>query len=747
MALGALKVRRPAASASGVSSAGRLWAASLCARVSALARSQWRCMLMVLHAKSDEASRGLRVRSSNTSSDAGNTSTSVLAGGTSVGRAVRVLCARARLALLLQSPAKAFFMVGMPVPCPLRPLERTTTELLHEAQPENPNTPGTQSIEPFFEQAAVAPTQDRSSANEKQAHVAQNEEKGGPEQKGRTRLALVCVVHIAATICTKTFDMVHEAVSGLIAEGISMRAPNRFEELRNIITEVSLACLHICRRGSPPAEGSHAFEHRRRFLDLVFPVHQTLDEEGCPRPGFVAMHARRLLHERPFHPDISERIIMFYADDTMTDEDVKMLFKNNVADALLPTPPPPFARSRWNGFEHAFRSASLLCGTHEIGEEALQRWCPSKKKKTVAAAITDGYCSDEDGVKQPTKLTLCDSTPCPAIAPAVEDEEHGNPEPSHEALVIFHVRKRVACAEWAATKPRQVMVLSTIIGQHLAHLIHAFMYRASSRWDATNAARVAANKPPLHRTLEAHRICPELKCGMQLLRLLVDPKEWGASRQADCTSACTGAGSQPPPPVSDLDNGDPIAAEDPPPWIQEAPSDEEFLGDPEIDFGIDGVERGGRPSPRHVEGPAATVDQHGNRKWIVPGGFIVMYINKEKREFGAHRQNPDHVDRTNPRRLNRTAAADRRSPDKHPRGRPLRLLLVWLEAGGCKCSRTKHSQMVQPRYMSDEDKALLSHERRSAARAAFEGDARYADMFRCERPRRHNEPPEPLELV
>ena len=134
--------------------------------------------------------------------------------------------------------------------------------------------------------------------------------------------------------------------------------------------------------------------------------------------------------------------------------------------------------------------------------------------------------------------------------------------------------------------------------------------------------------------------------------------------------------------------------------------------------------------------------RHDNPRWKVPGGYIVHNVQRDS--LDAHCERACHYVPTNPCRVNRTYCGDYLGRPT-ARGRPLGFLLAWLEVGcdpDCK-SRDAHSRVADARRRTPDDEALMSKERRLAARQKALDTGRYTAMFDLERPCRDGEGLEP----
>ncbi len=130
-----------------------------------------------------------------------------------------------------------------------------------------------------------------------------------------------------------------------------------------------------------------------------------------------------------------------------------------------------------------------------------------------------------------------------------------------------------------------------------------------------------------------------------------------------------------------------------------------------------------------------------NPEWLFPGGKIVYDVERES--LDAHCLNPNHKDKSNPCRVNRTRLPDARGRPT-AQGRPLGLLIRWLQICDLRENRTLHTGMCKPKEATELDLALLEFENRVAARDLYFARPEYTDLFGLERPPRTGEGPEPL---
>ena len=374
----------------------RMFLAALFKKVAEAISGPWHGVLFNTSSCSDEASRALRVRmpcakqegAPATSSESAPASSATVAvpNGKPPGPAekastqnARVLYTRLRCGMLLRHQEGSYRYFIFPLCCTLQNLEALTTPCLNDAQKRQLSLPGAETCEALFHRRNVAHTQDQCSANVAQGNAAKNEDrsraaKGG---LGRSRLGLPCTVHSLATVCTKTFDLEQDSIGGTISFGITKRQPGRFDSLRRQLTEAAVRKLWIIRDQPPPGPGDEAWEHRKAWLDTVFPVHEYIDADtGHPKPGYMAVLLQRVVHERLFNGDIRSKHVEHYADPGMSDDEVIAMFRKSTAEALFPTLLPLYARHRWNGFHLPLRKATVPLGTCELLDEVMPTWCP-----------------------------------------------------------------------------------------------------------------------------------------------------------------------------------------------------------------------------------------------------------------------------------------------------------------------------------------------------------------------------------
>ena len=122
----------------------------------------------------------------------------------------------------------------------------------------------------------------------------------------------------------------------------------------------------------------------------------------------------------------------------------------------------------------------------------------------------------------------------------------------------------------------------------------------------------------------------------------------------------------------------------------------------------------------------------------VPGGYIILRPNS----MDAHCSNPAHKCSRNPCRLDRTLRP--RKPRTTVSGRPLACLLAWLLHGRNCESKDRHKGSASLAQHLPEDDAFFNWFDRYVLRQAALLDESLSALVEAERPKRVDEPLEPL---
>ena len=301
------------------------------------------------------------------------------------------------------------------LPCPLLDLDRGTAETLHFAHKLIHDIPGLAELRQEFGHVVFAQTQDRCAANERQINAARREDL----KNGCSRLHLGCDIHRAATISTRCYDLVKDDVSGLLALSLAERGSGRFPLLKQMLTDLCLKRLRIV-RGGVFRPGSEAFEHRRAFVQVTLPNRDPRASGGTLfRPRSIANFVQRIRYEHLFNGDVADReyIWHYVSPDGPSNIAIKRLFRDHVAEALLPTLLPHFPRHRWTGSHDVIKAGLLLSGTHGLLHQVIPMWgkavlgepvpmCSSIAPVAQPKPEGDGYESQDEPAEASTALVV-----------------------------------------------------------------------------------------------------------------------------------------------------------------------------------------------------------------------------------------------------------------------------------------------------------------------------------------------------
>ena len=102
---------------------------------------------------------------------------------------------------------------------------------------------GDQEFEAYFPHVVHASMMDRHSANLKSTNKLRIDDSA--DGRRRQRLASNCDVHPTAGVCTKTWVLSENDISGLLALAIAERGAGRFDDLVNDVSERCVLMLRI----------------------------------------------------------------------------------------------------------------------------------------------------------------------------------------------------------------------------------------------------------------------------------------------------------------------------------------------------------------------------------------------------------------------------------------------------------------------------------------------------------------------
>ena len=416
-----------------------------------------------------------------------------------------------RVAVLLQDASAKHDLVSMGLWHPLVPSDRVTAETMFESMDRASHvlalTAGTRA---HFAETIVVQTADSALANEKATAAARREDANAATKQ--TRLSFGCDVHRAATIATKSFDLLQPDIAGLLAMAIQQRGAGAFNKMQDVLAALLVddRRLHIVRGAVQPLP-AEVSEHRLALLELCLPK-QVLANKVY-RKGSQALNEQRLHYEAIFNGDIRDKRIWHYVDvHAPSDAELKITIQKHGVAALLPSLLKLFPRHRWTGSQRVFRSAALLAGTHHLLHDVLYVWLqisepvPQQPQQPQAERMGDpeadsaeatGYDTDDDA----THALPADNAG--HIADGALERQANVAAPMASALEYRHIKNKLIA--WAQTDPMEHLVLLTVCSEPCHKLMSDLLFMAGEEWELQrDSQRVRGQSCSSSRVLDAH---------------------------------------------------------------------------------------------------------------------------------------------------------------------------------------------------------------------------------------------------
>ncbi|CAE7346263.1 unnamed protein product [Symbiodinium microadriaticum] len=407
----------------------------------------------------------------------------------------KVLQSQCELTMLVEHlPSAAYYTLRLAMPTWLQCVDRSTAENIAACQSSILKlVPG---LSDFGQQAKFnvhLVTTDAYSANLKA------ERSLTPEGQNSATSHYLCDIHKAATCQTKTLHMIDGHVSGMISVALACADASATRGLRMSLQRVLSEKLRVCFGKPPQSEGRDMY--KSAVMNAFLPLREGKEdgEEDLVATPHAQLRKRRQRALLQFFlnddwQDSSE--VVFWTETFGLDgERLLQLMSRYLLPVLVPSRPPIFSRSRWNGFQEALQWFGLAEAVHGLLRPAILDFLapkPSQALPNVGAAaeqqqqqLTEGpdeAADDDDLFRQQLDAMSGDIN-----------------------WADLKLRMKQKAATWLQQPILPILVIANLAVSALAHFFNRLLALGSPAWEKIQQTRVATGNSRTFAVLEAAR--------------------------------------------------------------------------------------------------------------------------------------------------------------------------------------------------------------------------------------------------
>ena len=217
-----------------------------------------------------------------------------------------------------------------------------------------------------------------------------------------------------------------------------------------------------------------------------------LDLNGEMMSGAGARCEHRVTFESFFQCEIRDEFanghFLFYTNKSAaawSDDDIRAYIKSKAPYAVLPRAFDVPAVHRWNGIDHVFSAATLLCGTLDLMASCVPQWlgkeAPLKIGHALVQSLDSGYI---DHASSKTAIA-------PVEATLLNTEDKNSDAPANPTAEWYAAR-RSDSHTLSQPRPLPQLMSNTIMGRHMSLGLKTKLFRAGERWAEQNDIQTAS---------------------------------------------------------------------------------------------------------------------------------------------------------------------------------------------------------------------------------------------------------------
>ena len=262
--------------------------------------------------------------------------------------------------------------------------------------------------------------------------------------------------------------------------------------------------------------------------------------DSLQRPGhrWKTLLDSRVLLDRWTQTDMREPDIHVWVDHDVTDEQVELCFRVDVAWALFPRAWSTWNRSRWKGDGDTTRRATLVYAYHGVGQEVFQRLMKVKDNEgalaDVASAVLIPIADAECGY---------DFEPDNNAGKPVEPAAVKGAVPGEKATAAgfdwaaFNRTQKIGFHKWNASRPLGRLWGLGMLMVIVNTLVDIEVYKASSHFVKDNDKRGLEGQRRQFRATMDYRAQAECIAAWDIIDFLVESSFWDLVPRCFRTSA------------------------------------------------------------------------------------------------------------------------------------------------------------------------------------------------------------------
>ncbi len=308
------------------------------------------------------------------------------------------------------------------------------------------------------------------------------------KRKTKTRLRMLCVVHMLSNVVGRVYSALSTEISGMIALCLASRASGAISQLRRALVDTIKASVLIqkCEPATEPSPRLVA------LLDLCI-----------PHTGSGAVHKYTLL--RVITGDIESDDIIWCTTADKPDVDE---YSETFVEAVLPGSIGMFARHRWLTTISPLKLVTLLDNLHHLLRRAGPLWIAYMRgKNATPAAVSKKRArstlwdppSDDSDAQHPKAKKARKKKPTTSVGLATKDEERQEID-----WAAVNEQRRGDTLTFVNSGPGEKCLIATVCLDPCVQLMRLFEEFASRAWELEHSAACCQGERVVTRMEFAH---------------------------------------------------------------------------------------------------------------------------------------------------------------------------------------------------------------------------------------------------
>lgn len=247
-------------------------------------------------------------------------------------------------------------------------------------------------------------------------------------------------------------------------------------------------------------------QHRFEVYDLFLPLTGE-DKWKNTKRRFILNH---FLNGNLTDPDVIEHFCPF--GHCLNEEEVRSCFARLVANALIPSKPPKYARGRWTNYDLAVSWCGLLEAHHSLLKQVIVQYtAPRQKIPQLPKRIADlppGEDSDGSDKWDDVLKGFLEDQPLPIHdtrddkSEGSQGEKEADPKVGGFHWIEFNKRQKAQAGKFVSSDPYASIAIMQQVCRHMLAVMHYFLLVSGDAWERRQEHNSSQGEMRKYKVLE-----------------------------------------------------------------------------------------------------------------------------------------------------------------------------------------------------------------------------------------------------